>query len=220
MAATRDHYDVIVIGSGPGGASLAHRLAGTGKRILMLERGDYLPRSQGQLGFQGGVRRCRLSGAGDLVRPRRRSVSSRPALFRRRQLQGLRRRPVPPARTRLRRAAAQGRGLSGLAAGLRRVRAVLHAGRGALSRARPARRGPDRTLVQRALRLSAGQARAAHPGPERHPGSARGCTRSICRSASSWTRTRTAAPPPTAPASAATRSTAFRARSTPRPTPR
>jgi choline dehydrogenase-like flavoprotein len=46
MAATPDHYDVIVIGSGPGGASLAHRLAGTGKRILMLERGGYLPRSR------------------------------------------------------------------------------------------------------------------------------------------------------------------------------
>jgi len=45
-----EHYDVIVIGSGPGGASLAHRLAprlaAAGKRLLMLERGDYLPRSQ------------------------------------------------------------------------------------------------------------------------------------------------------------------------------
>jgi choline dehydrogenase-like flavoprotein len=40
-----DHYDVIVIGSGPGGASLAHKLAPTGKRILLLERGNYLPRS-------------------------------------------------------------------------------------------------------------------------------------------------------------------------------
>ena len=40
------HYDVIVIGSGPGGASFAHRLAATGKRILILERGDYLPRSR------------------------------------------------------------------------------------------------------------------------------------------------------------------------------
>ena len=42
----QDHYDVIVIGSGPGGASLAQRLAPTGKRILILDRGDYLPRSQ------------------------------------------------------------------------------------------------------------------------------------------------------------------------------
>ena len=40
-----DHYDMIVIGSGPGGASVAHSLAPTGKRILLLERGDYLPRS-------------------------------------------------------------------------------------------------------------------------------------------------------------------------------
>jgi choline dehydrogenase-like flavoprotein len=40
-----DRYDVIIIGSGPGGASVAHKLAPTGKRILLLERGDYLPRS-------------------------------------------------------------------------------------------------------------------------------------------------------------------------------
>ena len=45
MAAS-DHYDVIVIGSGPGGGSVAQRLAATGKRILMLERGGYLPRSR------------------------------------------------------------------------------------------------------------------------------------------------------------------------------
>ncbi len=40
------HYDVIVVGSGPGGASLAQRLAKTGKRILILERGEYLPREE------------------------------------------------------------------------------------------------------------------------------------------------------------------------------
>ncbi len=40
-----EHYDVVVIGSGPGGGSVVHRLAPTGKRILLLERGDYLPRS-------------------------------------------------------------------------------------------------------------------------------------------------------------------------------
>ncbi len=44
--AAADHYDVIIIGSGPGGGSVAHRLAPSGKRILMLERGDYLPRSR------------------------------------------------------------------------------------------------------------------------------------------------------------------------------
>jgi choline dehydrogenase-like flavoprotein len=43
---TASHYDIIVIGTGPGGASLAHRLAPTGKRILLLERGDYLPRTR------------------------------------------------------------------------------------------------------------------------------------------------------------------------------
>jgi choline dehydrogenase-like flavoprotein len=36
-------YDVIVIGSGAGGGTLTHRLAPTGKRILLLERGDWLP---------------------------------------------------------------------------------------------------------------------------------------------------------------------------------
>jgi choline dehydrogenase-like flavoprotein len=40
------HYDVVIIGSGPGGASAAQRLAPTGKRILLIERGDYLPRSR------------------------------------------------------------------------------------------------------------------------------------------------------------------------------
>src|SRR5665213_330945 len=43
---TGNRYDIIVIGTGPGGASLAQRLAPTGKRILLLERGDYLPRTQ------------------------------------------------------------------------------------------------------------------------------------------------------------------------------
>ncbi len=40
------HYDVIIIGSGAGGGTLAHRLAPSGKRILLLERGDYVPREK------------------------------------------------------------------------------------------------------------------------------------------------------------------------------
>jgi choline dehydrogenase-like flavoprotein len=39
-----EHYDVIIIGTGAGGGTLAHRLAPSGKRILVLERGGYLPR--------------------------------------------------------------------------------------------------------------------------------------------------------------------------------
>ncbi len=37
-------YEVIIIGSGAGGGTLAHALAGSGKKILLLERGDFLPR--------------------------------------------------------------------------------------------------------------------------------------------------------------------------------
>jgi choline dehydrogenase-like flavoprotein len=39
-------YDVIIIGTGAGGATLAYRLAPSGKRILMLERGDFVPREK------------------------------------------------------------------------------------------------------------------------------------------------------------------------------
>jgi choline dehydrogenase-like flavoprotein len=39
-----DSYDVIVIGSGAGGGTLVHRLAPSGQRILLLERGDWLRR--------------------------------------------------------------------------------------------------------------------------------------------------------------------------------
>jgi choline dehydrogenase-like flavoprotein len=39
-----ENYDVIIIGSGAGGGTLAHTLAGSGKNILLLERGDFLPR--------------------------------------------------------------------------------------------------------------------------------------------------------------------------------
>jgi len=41
-----ERYDVIIIGTGAGGGTLAHRLASTGKKILLLERGDFLPRER------------------------------------------------------------------------------------------------------------------------------------------------------------------------------
>jgi choline dehydrogenase-like flavoprotein len=42
----QNHFDVIIIGTGAGGGTLAHRLAPSGKRILLLERGDYVPREK------------------------------------------------------------------------------------------------------------------------------------------------------------------------------
>ena len=44
--ATQNHFDVIIIGTGAGGGTLAHKLAPTGKRILLLERGGYVPREK------------------------------------------------------------------------------------------------------------------------------------------------------------------------------
>jgi choline dehydrogenase-like flavoprotein len=44
MTTTTARYDVIIIGSGAGGGTLAHALAPSGKRILILERGQYVAR--------------------------------------------------------------------------------------------------------------------------------------------------------------------------------
>ena len=44
--AENNRYDVIIIGSGAGGGTLAHKLAPTGKKILILERGGYVPREK------------------------------------------------------------------------------------------------------------------------------------------------------------------------------
>jgi choline dehydrogenase-like flavoprotein len=41
-----NRYDVIIIGSGAGGGTLAYHLAPSGKRILLLERGGWLPREK------------------------------------------------------------------------------------------------------------------------------------------------------------------------------
>jgi choline dehydrogenase-like flavoprotein len=43
---TTPHYDVIIIGTGAGGGTLAYHLAPSGKKILILERGTFLPREK------------------------------------------------------------------------------------------------------------------------------------------------------------------------------
>ena len=62
-------YDIIIIGTGAGGGTMAARLAPTGKNILILERGGYVPREKenwdtkevfvkGKVYCQGTLDRC------------------------------------------------------------------------------------------------------------------------------------------------------------------
>ena len=98
-----EHYDVIIIGTGAGGGTLAHRLAPSGKRILLLERGGYLPREPENWDSREVFRKERYldgeSGSTRTAQP----FQPAPAVLRRRQHEVLRRDPVPPARARLRR---------------------------------------------------------------------------------------------------------------------
>src|SRR5215212_10180110 len=43
---TVNHYDVIIIGTGAGGGTLAYKLASSGKKILLLERGGFVSRDR------------------------------------------------------------------------------------------------------------------------------------------------------------------------------
>ena len=94
-------YDVIVIGSGAGGGTLVQRLAPSGKRILLLERGDWLRARAAELVRGGCVHRQPLHLGRHLVRRGDgEGVPAAGALLRRRRHQALRRGPVSTARTR------------------------------------------------------------------------------------------------------------------------
>ena len=41
-----ERFDVIIIGSGAGGGTIAHALSDSGARILILERGDFVPQEE------------------------------------------------------------------------------------------------------------------------------------------------------------------------------
>jgi choline dehydrogenase-like flavoprotein len=41
-----NHYDIIIIGTGSGGSTLAYKLAPSGKKILILERGGFIPKEK------------------------------------------------------------------------------------------------------------------------------------------------------------------------------
>lgn len=52
-----DHYDAIVVGSGPGGSTVARELSQTGQKVLLLERGraPALRGTLGQMALMGAV---------------------------------------------------------------------------------------------------------------------------------------------------------------------
>ena len=161
-------YDVIVIGSGAGGGTLVHRLAPSGKRILLLERGDWLPREPQNWSAGDVFVDNRYISDGHLVRRRDgEGLPAAGALLRRRRHEALRRGALPAAGRGLRRASPSRRRLARLADRLRRDGALLHAGRAALPGARRPRRGPDRAPGQRALSVPGRVARAAHPAARR-----------------------------------------------------
>ena len=131
-----DHYDVIIVGSGAGGGTLAHRLAPSGKRVLILERGDWLPREMENWDAEAVFVDNRYVSTDRWFDADGKAVPAAGPLLRRRRDEVLRRRAVPAPGARLRRAQAPRRDLAGLADRLRRARALLHAGRGALPGAR------------------------------------------------------------------------------------
>ena len=109
----------------------------------------------GELVAARGVRRAALQAAGrDLAGRRRAVVRARRPLRGRRQLEGLRRQPAALPRERLRGGRAPRGHVARLAVRLRRPRALLPGGGGALPGARHDGRGSDRAAPQRGLSRS------------------------------------------------------------------
>ena len=179
---------MIIIGTGAGGGTLAHRLAPSGKRILLLERGGYLPREPENWDSQRGVPRRTATVTGETWYDKDDTpFRAARAVLRRGQHEGLRGDPVPVPRAGLRRGPAPRRASLRVAPLVRGPRAVLRRGGEALPRPRAGRRGPHRAARARARSLSGRLARAADPGAPRRPRARRGSSRSTCPSGSTST---------------------------------
>jgi hypothetical protein len=122
-----EHYDVIIVGTGAGGGTLAHTLAGSGKNILLWSAGTSARRWT--TGIRGRCSSTEVHPPRTPVRPRRPAVPA-PG-------------PLPWAGDRCAGAAlyrlrpdfgeSARRRIPGLAAVVRRLRAVVHPGRAAVS---------------------------------------------------------------------------------------
>ena len=99
---TPERIDVVVIGSGMGGATFAAGLAPSGARILILERGERITDRPETRDARAIFQQRRLPTRRNLVRRGGRSVQSRQLLLCRRQHQALWRRADPLSRAGLR----------------------------------------------------------------------------------------------------------------------
>ena len=149
-----EHYDVIIIGSGAGGGTLAYRLAPTGLRVLILERGDYIRRELENWDSREVITKARykthekwIDKDGQQFHPGQHYYVGGQTKFYGAILFRLRETDFGEVRH-------HGGVSPGVADDLRRPRAVLRPGRAALLRPRRGRRGPDRAGALGALPVS------------------------------------------------------------------
>ena len=112
---TDNRYDVIIIGTGAGGGTLAYHLAPSGKRILILERGDYVPREKANWDPQVVNVDAHYNTKESWLDKDGKDLHPAHQLLRRRQHQVLRRGAVPSAQRGFRRTAPPRRHLTGMA---------------------------------------------------------------------------------------------------------
>ena len=118
----RHAFDLVVIGSGAGGGTLAHALAPTGARILLVERGGFVPREPENWDPAAVWKHLRYR-TGDWWFSNGRPFRPYYALLRRREHEVLGQRSLPPAEGGLRSRRARRWRLAGLADRLRHARA-------------------------------------------------------------------------------------------------
>ena len=158
-----DSYDVIIIGTGAGGGTLARHLAPSGKRILLLERGDWLPREPSNWSAHDVFVDNRYVSEDTWYDEKGKTFQPQIHYF-----VGGATKLYGAALYRLRKEdfgelQHHGGVSPGLADRVRRAGAVLHPGRAALRGPRRPRRGPDRAAVERAVPVPGALARAADP---------------------------------------------------------
>ena len=176
MTAT-ERYEVVIIGTGAGGGTLAYHLANAGKRVLILERGPFLPQEKPNWNTTAVFLENRYHtkdvwtdkeghdlhpGTGYWVGGNTKVYGA--ALFRLREEDfGVlhHKGGISPA----------------VAGEVRRLRAVLHDGGKAILRARKAGHRSDRTAAQRGISLPGDLKRAAHAGDSERSAEAWDCSR-------------------------------------------